>query len=147
MPRFLADENFPGDAVRGMRDRGLDVAWVCEDQSGAADDKVLSRSQAEQRVLLTFDKDFGELVFRRGVHCSAGVVLFRIKLPSPDWTVAMVLTSLLSRTTGKACLVSLSRDASVCRRCRPLTHKTPRPERSPLLFKSPPCGCIPTTPA
>lgn len=97
MPRFLADENFPGDAVRGMRDRGLDVAWVCEDQSGAADDKVLSRSQAEQRVLLTFDKDFGELVFRRGVHCSAGVVLFRIKLPSPDWTVAMVLTSLLSR--------------------------------------------------
>jgi len=97
MPRFLADENFPGDAVRGMRDRGLDVAWVCEDQSGAADDKVLSRSQAEQRVLLTFDKDFGVLVFRRGVHCSAGVGLFRIKLPSPDWTVAMVLTSLLSR--------------------------------------------------
>ncbi len=97
MPRFLADENFPGDAVRGMRDRGLDVAWGCEDQSGAADDKVLSRSQAEQRVLLTFDKDFGELVFRRGVHCSAGVVLFRIKLPSPDWTVAMALTSLLSR--------------------------------------------------
>lgn len=111
MMRFLADENFPGDVVRALRNRGEDVAWTCEDASGSSDEVVLARSQAEKRVLLTFDKDFGELVFRRGAECSAGVILFRIAMPSPEWVVAQILAALSSRDdwSGKFSVVEPGR--------------------------------------
>lgn len=97
MPRFLADENFPGDAVRALRERGNDVAWICEDSPGAADAVVLARSLAESRVLLTLDKDFGEMIFRRGSTGSSGVILFRVALPSPAWVVTQILAAIAAR--------------------------------------------------
>jgi hypothetical protein len=42
---------------------------------------------AEDRVLLTFDKDFGELAFRLGLAATPGVILFRPRLRSPDYLV------------------------------------------------------------
>jgi hypothetical protein len=63
--RFLADENFPGDGVNALRLEGHDVLWISETASGATDARVLEMAQAEARILLTFDKDFGELAWRR----------------------------------------------------------------------------------
>jgi predicted nuclease of predicted toxin-antitoxin system len=62
--RILANENFPGDAVNALRLEGHDVAWIREDAPGSLDTQVLQRAQDEERVLITFDKDFGELAFR-----------------------------------------------------------------------------------
>ena len=59
--RFLADENFPGDAVTSLRSSGHDVLWIRTDAPGITDQDVLARSLEDARVLLTFDKDFGEL--------------------------------------------------------------------------------------
>ncbi len=97
MIRYLADENFHGDAVKAMRERGMDVAWVCEDQASADDTSVLARSHKEQRVLLTLDKDFGELVYRKGAACSSGVILFRLGAPSPQWVTAQITAAVLAR--------------------------------------------------
>lgn len=58
--RFLADENFPYDAVAALRDAGHDVVWIREAVPGISDEDVLKRAEAEERILLTFDKDFGE---------------------------------------------------------------------------------------
>lgn len=80
--RLLANENFPFDAVEALRERGHDVAWVRADAPGSSDDQVLARAVAEDRLLITFDKDFGELAFRSGLPASCGVVLFRIRLAS-----------------------------------------------------------------
>ncbi|MBI2437584.1 MAG: DUF5615 family PIN-like protein [Lentisphaerae bacterium] len=74
--KLLADENVAGDIVSLLRQRGHDVAWIRQDCPGSADDYVLARSAREQRLLLTFDKDFGELVWRGGQDASAGAVLF-----------------------------------------------------------------------
>ena len=49
--RILADENFPGDAVLALRERGHDVAWVRSDAPGSSDVQVIARAQAEGRVL------------------------------------------------------------------------------------------------
>jgi predicted nuclease of predicted toxin-antitoxin system len=76
--RFLADENFPGPSVRILRDAGHDVVWIRETSPGIADPAVLERAQREVRVLLTSDKDFGELAFRVGLPATAGVVLCRL---------------------------------------------------------------------
>jgi predicted nuclease of predicted toxin-antitoxin system len=61
MARFLANENAPRDAVVAARAAGFDVAWMVELQPGAGDEIVLSLAQQDDRVLITFDKDFGEL--------------------------------------------------------------------------------------
>jgi predicted nuclease of predicted toxin-antitoxin system len=80
--RFLANENFPFDAVEALRQNGHDVAWIRVDSPGISDPEVLSRAQSEDRVLLTFDKDFGELAFRSKLPATTGIILFRIKAPS-----------------------------------------------------------------
>ena len=57
---------------------------------------TVSKAQSETRVLITFDKDFGELVFRRGKAASRGIVLFRLRKLSPDFVarrVAQILES------------------------------------------------------
>ena len=96
--RFLANENFPGQAVDALRARGHDVAWVRTDAPGSKDTEVLARAVAESRILLTFDKDFGELTFRAGLPAACGVVLFRISPNSPEHIAHVAITVLESRT-------------------------------------------------
>ena len=76
--RFLADENFPGDIVDALRSDGHDVKWIHEFAPGAPDRDVLAYAQAEERVLLTFDKDFGELAYRAQLPATCGIVLYRL---------------------------------------------------------------------
>ena len=96
--RLLANENIPADVVDALRTAGHDVAWVRADSPGITDDEVLVRSVAEARLLITFDKDFGELVFRRGRVASAGVVLFRLPGMGPALLAQRVLAALNTRT-------------------------------------------------
>jgi predicted nuclease of predicted toxin-antitoxin system len=74
--RFLADEGCDFAVVRALRKAGFDVAAVCEIMSGSNDRDIIKLSHAENRVLLTEDKDFGWLVFVSHA-ASAGVVLIR----------------------------------------------------------------------
>ncbi|SPE28712.1 conserved hypothetical protein [Acidobacteriia bacterium SbA2] len=94
--RILANENFPREAVEALRDHGHDVAWVRTDSPGSSDDAVIKRAAAEARVLITFDKDFGELAFRRGLSSPSGVILFRISQDSHSH-VAQVSVAVLGR--------------------------------------------------
>lgn len=95
--RLLADENFPGEAVEALRKHGHDVVWVQTDAPGCGDTEVLQRAQREQRILLTFDKDFGELAFRAGLPASCGIVLFRISAPSAGRVAQVAVAALESR--------------------------------------------------
>jgi predicted nuclease of predicted toxin-antitoxin system len=73
---FLADESCAGPVIRALREAGHDVVAISEVAVGAADDEVLERALNEKRVLITEDRDFGELVYARG-RSSAGVILVR----------------------------------------------------------------------
>lgn len=73
---FLADESCDGAIVRAVREVGHDVCAVRDAMRGATDRSVLDAALHERRVLLTEDKDFGELVF--AVDAPAiGVLLLR----------------------------------------------------------------------
>ncbi len=74
--RILADESVEGEVVARLRSEGHDVAYVPETSAGIRDDEVLARANAESRVLLTEDKDFGDLAFFYGSR-SLGIVLLR----------------------------------------------------------------------
>jgi predicted nuclease of predicted toxin-antitoxin system len=95
--RLCADENVPGDCVAALRLQGYDVLWVREAMPGAADEQVIAKATSEQRVLLTFDKDFGDLVFNHGKNAATGVVLFRINQPSAAAVAEAVVRALDSR--------------------------------------------------
>ncbi len=74
--RFLADESCDFSVVRALRAAGYDVKAIIETARGAPDQAVLAMALTEQRVLLTQDKDFGELVFAAGSP-AIGVLLLR----------------------------------------------------------------------
>ncbi len=80
---LLANENFPRVAVEALRAAGHDVLWARTDMPGTPDDEILRRAQLEQRIVLTFDKDFGELAFHFGLPATSGIILFRLATPSP----------------------------------------------------------------
>ncbi len=63
--RFLADESCDFSIVRALRGAGHDVVAVAEQSGGIPDDVVIELARADSRVLLTEDKDFGQLVFPR----------------------------------------------------------------------------------
>jgi len=92
--RLCANENVPGDCIAALRNAGHDVLWIRESTPGSPDEIVLAQAKAEDRLLLTFDKDFGSLVFRRGKTVAAGLVLFRISQPSA-MAVAVAVTRVL----------------------------------------------------
>ena len=80
--RLLANENVPGAAIAALRAAGHDAVWVRTELPGANDQDVLARAQEEGRLLVTFDKDFGELAFRHRLPAACGIVPFRMAAPS-----------------------------------------------------------------
>lgn len=92
--RLLADEGVESRIVERLRADGHDVEYVAELAPGITDDEVLVRANAEGRLLVTLDKDFGELVFRLG-RISTGVVLLRLAGTAPAQK-AMIVADALS---------------------------------------------------
>ena len=75
--KFLADESVDQQIVDRLRQDGHSVWYVAEMEPGISDDEVLDLANKETAILLTADKDFGELIFRQG-RVSAGVILLRL---------------------------------------------------------------------
>jgi len=73
---LVADESCAGPVIRALREAGHDVIAITESATGASDEAVIARAFDEGRVLLTEDRDFGELVYARG-RSSAGVVFIK----------------------------------------------------------------------
>jgi len=83
--RYLANENFPAGVVRWLIANGDDVVHAAQVLVGEPDSIILRTALDQDRVLLTFDQDFGELVFRHNQPPSPGIVLFRLhQLPPND---------------------------------------------------------------
>lgn len=74
--RFLADESCDFAVVRALRAAGHDVEAVAELSPRADDEIVIDRAVREQRILITEDKDFGQLVYA-DKQASGGVLFIR----------------------------------------------------------------------
>jgi hypothetical protein len=94
MSQFLANENIIKQAVDLARQNGFDVAWVAEIAPGAEDDRVLQLALGEGRVLVTLDKDFGEMAFRQGKSAVCGILLLRPRLRDPVYVAGFMLSVL-----------------------------------------------------
>jgi hypothetical protein len=95
--RFLANENFPYAAVTALVAAGHNVAWIRTTAPGIADSDVLGWAAREERILLTFDKDFGELARRAIMPPACGVVLLRVPMPKPGGTGQRLANMVMER--------------------------------------------------
>lgn len=77
MTRFLADENVSRFVIESLRSAGFDVTSVSATRAGAPDREVLAAADSEGRILITEDRDFGELVVRQRLGV-LGVILLEL---------------------------------------------------------------------
>jgi len=74
--RLLADESCDFAVVRALRAAGHEVVAIIEAAPGAEDGIIIDLAVHEQRILLTEDKDFGQLVYAHA-RATSGVILIR----------------------------------------------------------------------
>jgi predicted nuclease of predicted toxin-antitoxin system len=87
--RFIVDESAGTAIVEFLRSNGHDVVSVAETMTQADDQTILIKAVSENRILVTNDKDFAELIFRSGeVH--QGVLLLRLRDESSSNRVHVV---------------------------------------------------------
>ena len=107
----LADENFPLAAVQRLRRLGWDIVTVEEWSPGTDDVKVAAKAREEGRILLTFDKDFGDICRKSPSAAPDGVVLFRLPGLAAEETVRRITDALTSGKDwrGAFCVVEAKR--------------------------------------
>ena len=89
---FFFDESVDGQIAERFRQDGHVVFCVWEMEPGIPDDQVLDQANEQGAILVTADKDFGELVFRQG-RVTSGVVLVRLAGLSPETKADVVATA------------------------------------------------------
>jgi predicted nuclease of predicted toxin-antitoxin system len=87
--RFIVDESTGQGVANFLKALGHDVAVVAEEMLQAEDQDILARAVADARIVVTNDKDFGDLVFRNGLP-HAGILLLRLVNESAANRIAVV---------------------------------------------------------
>lgn len=90
---LLADESVDRQIVARLRQDGHRVCYVAEMEPGIPDDMVLASANREKALLLTADKDFGEVIFRQRLY-THGIVLIRLAGLSPSRKAEIVASAI-----------------------------------------------------
>ena len=77
LPGLLANENVPAGTVAALRAAGFDVLAISAAHPAASDRTVIALARGTGRWLLTFDRDYGELIFKRGEAPPVGILFLR----------------------------------------------------------------------
>jgi predicted nuclease of predicted toxin-antitoxin system len=81
--KFLADENIPIKAVEALKQKNIDIIPILDISLGLSDREALDLANRQGRVIITFDTDFGKLVFKEKLKVK-GIVLLRFIPKSPQ---------------------------------------------------------------
>lgn len=96
VPKLLADENVPMPSIRVLREHGIDVLAVTEVCPGASDIEVLALACEQGRWIASYDRDYGELVFKHHLQAPPAILYFR-QGPVPATRAADLILQLILR--------------------------------------------------
>lgn len=108
--RLLANENIPLATIRKLRELGHDVFAIRERNAGISDQDVLELAHNEQRILITFDSDYGELIYVRHLPCPAAVVYLRFAPAHPEEAAERLIQLIGAENTLEGCFIVLDRE-------------------------------------
>lgn len=82
--KILANENIPIASVLCLRKLGYDVKAIAEFDFGIIDSEVMTMAINENRLIITFDRDYGELIFKYNYKPPKGVLYLRMETYEPE---------------------------------------------------------------
>ncbi len=97
--RLLANENIPLASVVALRNAGHDVTSLSETNPGTSDEAVLGLAREQGRIVVTFDRDYGNLIYAQGLASPPGVVYLRF-IPRTPVETAEILLALLEQSAA-----------------------------------------------
>lgn len=103
--KLLANENFPAPAIRRLLAQGIDVVAVAQAMPAASDIQVLDFARREGRWIVTFDRDYGDLVFRHALPPPPAILYLRQEPYPPEKAADLVMAMLPLRERVEGCLV------------------------------------------
>jgi predicted nuclease of predicted toxin-antitoxin system len=106
--KLLANENFPVPAIHKLRAAGMDVIAVIAAMPSVSDRVVMAYARREQRWIVTFDRDYGDLVFREGLLPPPAILFFRQEPYPPELPADIVLALLSDPQRLEGCMVVIS---------------------------------------
>jgi predicted nuclease of predicted toxin-antitoxin system len=120
-PRLLVNENFPLPALRLLRNQGVEVSAVVETCPGVPDEQVLALAREESRWLVTYDRDYGELIYSLRLPPPPAVLYLRQEPYPPDRPASILLDLMADpkRVEGSFLVVS---ERSIRRRPLPTSY-------------------------
>lgn len=92
---LVADENIALSAVEALREAGSRVIYIGEERPGSSDSSVLERACDAEATLVSFDRDYGELIFKRG-HRAPRAVIYLRDVPNSPLEMASIVQGLLN---------------------------------------------------
>jgi predicted nuclease of predicted toxin-antitoxin system len=92
--KFLANENVPISSVKALRIGGFDIKSIGMDNPSISDEEVMNIATEEGRTIITYDSDYGELIFKYGFKPRAGVIFIRTQ-PSEPLETAKIIEKLI----------------------------------------------------
>jgi hypothetical protein len=90
---ILADENVRRDLINTLRAAGHDVVWIADVDKSAPDEDVFDRAVSENRLLLTSDLDFSDMVYRQQRAGLRGLIQIRIDIPDAGAFLSSIMES------------------------------------------------------
>jgi predicted nuclease of predicted toxin-antitoxin system len=91
--KFIADECVDWQIIEYLRKICYEILYVLEIEPGISDEKVLDIANKESAILITSDKDFGEMVFRQN-RINSGIILIRLTGLQPDVKATITATAI-----------------------------------------------------
>jgi predicted nuclease of predicted toxin-antitoxin system len=122
LPGLLADENIPMPVIEVLRVAGHDVLSIRESAPGSPDEAVLRLAVAKNRILVTFDRDYGELVFGMGLEPPPSIIYLRFAPASASAVSDAILSLLADPGSVVGSMVIVSRQGIRQRRFRREPH-------------------------
>jgi|AntRauTorcE11898_2_1112593.scaffolds.fasta_scaffold24576_3 predicted nuclease of predicted toxin-antitoxin system len=93
---FLANENIPLASSNLLIEKGHNVTHIGQTYSGITDREIIAYSNAKNRIIITLDSDYGELIFKHGLRPSCGVIYLRINNYDPQYPAQLLLDNFIS---------------------------------------------------
>ena len=109
MTRFIADENIPRETVDLLKKKGIDIVSVTDIAPGLSDEEVLDLANKNDRIIITFDRDFGQLIFKHK-RKTKGLILLRFNPDSPQQIAKRILQTLATKIKIEDTVVIVKKD-------------------------------------
>ena len=108
---LLADENQHPLVVERLRAAGHVVEWLVQSAPGTSDVEILARPEIGSLILLTYDRDFGDLIFNRGLPPPRAILYTRLSRAAPG-RIADRLLALLEAGIATGHMITITKDGT-----------------------------------